>query len=51
MNLSYKFRGGTYIVFIEDDVGLSWFFLKERCKIFLPFAIRHLISGGMAILK
>lgn len=32
MNLSHKFRGGTFIVFIEDDVGLSWFFLKERCK-------------------
>ena len=41
MNLSYKFRGGTYIVFIEDDVGLSWFFLKERCKMKDILALRY----------
>lgn len=32
MNLSHKFRAGTFIVFIDDDVGLSWFISKEKCK-------------------
>ena len=41
MDIGLKFKAGSFIAIVEDDLGLSNPFLKEKCKFYDVLAIRY----------
>ena len=41
MDIAYKFRGGTFIVIVDETLGLSNPFLKEKCTLYDVLAVHY----------